>query len=84
MIYTNQFLQIYNGISLLYTLVTELQLGQPMGNYKEELQCLALGVLVITVGIGNFMATTYTLLRKKQVILNGEYMSGEEQNLKDD
>ena len=82
-IYVNQFLQIYNGSSLLYTLVTELKLWQPMGNYKEELQCLTLGILVITVGIGNFMATTYTLLRKRRVVLSGgDYLSDGGNNLK--
>ena len=71
-IYINQFLQIYNGSSLLYTVCTELRLLQPLGNYKEELQCFAIGVLVITVGIGNFLATTYTLLRKRGFLLRGD------------
>ena len=54
-----------------------------MGNYKEELQCLTLGILVITVGIGNFMATTYTLLRKRRVVLSGgDYLSDGGNNLK--
>ena len=59
-IYINQFLQIYNGSSLLYTVFTELRLLQPLGNYKENLQCFTIGFLVITVGIGNFLAATYT------------------------
>ena len=71
-IYINQFLQIYNGSSLLYTMFTELRLLQPLGNYKEELQCFTIGFLVITVGIGNFLATTYTLLRKKGFLLRGD------------
>ena len=67
-IYVNQFVQFFLGTSLLYTLFTELDLFRPIAEYREEMQTLSVGILIIVLGIGNFIATTITLRKKgKQV-----------------
>jgi hypothetical protein len=68
LIYVNQFVQFFLGTSLLYTLFTELDLFRPIAEYREEMQTLSVGILIIVLGIGNFIATTITLRKKgKQV-----------------
>lgn len=65
LIYANQFVQMFLGFSLLYTLHVDLDLFQPIANYREEMQALTLGVCLLILGTGNFVATSITLIKKK-------------------
>ena len=57
-IYVNQFLQIYNGSSLLYTLITELAIVATLATIWEERSVLSSVCLLSAVSVT--LATTYT------------------------
>jgi hypothetical protein len=56
--------QIFNGVALLQVLASELNVSQPWYHFREELQCLALGVLFIFLGVTNFYVTCDTVVEK--------------------
>lgn len=56
--------QIMNGVQLLSVLLLQLRPLQPWYNFREELQCAALGALFVFVGVANFVTTVQTLLEK--------------------
>lgn len=61
-----QIWQIYNGLILFHTLIGDLNLTQPWYQFREEVQCIILGVFFIFLGVTNFRVTLQTLYAKKQ------------------
>ena len=59
--------QVVNGAQLLYVLVRQLDPLQPWYNFREELQCAALGALFILVGVANATTMLQTLLGKAEL-----------------
>jgi hypothetical protein len=49
--------QVVNGVQLFSVLVQQLSPLQPWYNFREELQCAALGALFVFVGVANFVTT---------------------------
>jgi hypothetical protein len=56
--------QVYNGYSLLEVLILELNPRQNWYEFREEIQCFALGMLFIFMGCTNAFVTISTILEK--------------------
>jgi len=57
--------QVFNGVFMFVVLVEQLRpLETPWYNFREELQCAALGTLFIFLGVTNCVVTVQTLLEK--------------------
>jgi len=56
--------QVYNGYSLLEVLVLELNPRRNWYEFREEIQCFALGMLFIFLGCTNAFVTISTILEK--------------------
>ncbi len=50
---------------MIHTATFELNFTQPMASYQEEVQCAALGLMFLLLGVGNAVATVRALWRKK-------------------
>ena len=63
-VFVSQALQVYVGFLLVNHAFTKLNVWQRPSEYREEMQCVTTGVLGVTLGVGNFVATLTTLWKK--------------------
>jgi TMPIT-like protein len=56
--------QVLLGLRMFAALTTYLNVSQPWYEFKEEVQCVILGVLFIFLGVTNFYVTVSTLQEK--------------------
>ena len=96
-VFVTQFVQVYVGVIMLVNLFgskngngngngNEVGLNpfQSPGNYREEMQTFAIGVLAIVLGIGNFVATMIALRKKAKKWSSSQGSQGSRTNEKEE